>query len=185
MRSRLPSVAVFAVLVAAGVTPSAQRGPARASGPEQGRCHARDCRSRIGGQVLGRVPTGPQPHELAVSTDGTIAFASNYGNAGHTISMNRPCGAEGAPPDRRLAAVEAARSGVREREAVFHGRSGPQDRPLRSGDREDRLAVRHRPGDDAHGLADERTRARSSRPTSDRTAYRRSSRARTAPGRRR
>ena len=42
------------------------------------------------GKVLGTVPTGEGPHELVVSTDGTIAFASNYGTGpapGHTISM--------------------------------------------------------------------------------------------------
>ena len=42
------------------------------------------------GRVLGRVPTGEGPHELVVSTDGKLAFASNYGTAaapGHTISM--------------------------------------------------------------------------------------------------
>jgi YVTN family beta-propeller protein len=42
------------------------------------------------GSVLGRVPVGQGPHELVASTDGTIAFASNYGTGpapGHTISM--------------------------------------------------------------------------------------------------
>jgi YVTN family beta-propeller protein len=42
------------------------------------------------GSVLGKVPTGQGPHELVVSTDGKIAFASNYGTGpapGHTISM--------------------------------------------------------------------------------------------------
>src|SRR5262245_9599282 len=42
------------------------------------------------GSVLGRVPTGQGPHELVASTDGKIAFASNYGTGpapGHTISM--------------------------------------------------------------------------------------------------
>src|SRR5262245_47983793 len=42
------------------------------------------------GQVLGKVATGEGPHELAVSADGKIAFASNYGTGpapGHTISM--------------------------------------------------------------------------------------------------
>jgi len=42
------------------------------------------------GSVLGRVPTGDQPHELVVSADGKYAFASNYGGGvmpGHTISM--------------------------------------------------------------------------------------------------
>jgi YVTN family beta-propeller protein len=42
------------------------------------------------GAVLGKVPVGQGPHELAVSTDGKYAFASNYGGGsapGHTISM--------------------------------------------------------------------------------------------------
>jgi YVTN family beta-propeller protein len=42
------------------------------------------------GAVLGRVPVGEGPHELVTSTDGRIAFASNYGSGpapGHTISM--------------------------------------------------------------------------------------------------
>ncbi|MGE5242898.1 MAG: YncE family protein [Betaproteobacteria bacterium] len=42
------------------------------------------------GAVLGRVPTGQQPHELVATPDGNYAFASNYGSAqapGHTISM--------------------------------------------------------------------------------------------------
>jgi YVTN family beta-propeller protein len=40
--------------------------------------------------VLATVPTGDGPHELVTSTDGKIAFASNYGTGpapGHTISM--------------------------------------------------------------------------------------------------
>jgi YVTN family beta-propeller protein len=42
------------------------------------------------GRVLGTVPVGRGPHELAVSSDGKWAFASNYGTGqapGHTISM--------------------------------------------------------------------------------------------------
>jgi YVTN family beta-propeller protein len=42
------------------------------------------------GNVLGTVPTGEGPHELVVSDDGKIAYASNYGTGpapGHTISM--------------------------------------------------------------------------------------------------
>jgi YVTN family beta-propeller protein len=34
------------------------------------------------GQVVGRVPTGQDPHELAVSDDGKLAFASNYAGPG-------------------------------------------------------------------------------------------------------
>ena len=30
------------------------------------------------GAVVGHVPTGQDPHELAVSDDGKLAFASNY-----------------------------------------------------------------------------------------------------------
>lgn len=42
------------------------------------------------GAVLGTVPTGQGPHELVVSGDGRLAFASNYGTGpapGNTISM--------------------------------------------------------------------------------------------------
>jgi WD40 repeat protein len=44
------------------------------------------------GQVVGRVPTGEDPHEVAVSSDGRLAFTSNYGSSrpgseGHTISV--------------------------------------------------------------------------------------------------
>src|SRR5262249_36152608 len=41
------------------------------------------------GSVLGRVPVGQGPHELVTSTDGRVAFASNYGSGpapGRTIS---------------------------------------------------------------------------------------------------
>ena len=31
------------------------------------------------GKVLGRVPTGEGPHEVAVSADGATAFVGNYG----------------------------------------------------------------------------------------------------------
>ena len=42
------------------------------------------------GKVLGHVPTGRDPHELAVSADGKLAFASNYGGGpqgGNTLSV--------------------------------------------------------------------------------------------------
>jgi YVTN family beta-propeller protein len=44
----------------------------------------------VTGKVLGRVPTGEGPHEVAASSDGKLAFASNYGtgqNPGSTISV--------------------------------------------------------------------------------------------------
>ncbi len=41
------------------------------------------------GQIVARVPTGEAPHELAVSTDARLAFASNYGaeKPGSSISV--------------------------------------------------------------------------------------------------
>lgn len=41
------------------------------------------------GKVLGRVPTGDGPHELALSGDGKLAFAANYGSRepGSSISV--------------------------------------------------------------------------------------------------
>ena len=40
-------------------------------------------------KVVGRVPTGEGPHEVAVSSDGKLAFVANYGaqTAGQTISI--------------------------------------------------------------------------------------------------
>jgi YVTN family beta-propeller protein len=42
------------------------------------------------GKVLATVRTGEQPHEVAASTDGRLAFVSNYGSGdapGHTLSV--------------------------------------------------------------------------------------------------
>jgi YVTN family beta-propeller protein len=69
--------------------PSAQRAPARllVLNKEDATLAIVDPAS---GNLLGRVPVGQGPHELVTSTDGTIAFASNYGTGpapGHTISM--------------------------------------------------------------------------------------------------
>ncbi len=90
MRSRcLWLAAMAAVLAGAATWPSAQRAPARllVLNKEEATLAIVD---PVSGNVLGRVPTGFQPHELVVSSDGTTAFASNYGNGpqpGHTISM--------------------------------------------------------------------------------------------------
>src|SRR5262249_4519723 len=40
------------------------------------------------GAVLGRAPTGQDPHELAVSADGTPAVASNYAGGGRGNSLS-------------------------------------------------------------------------------------------------
>ncbi len=40
--------------------------------------------------IVGKVPTGPDPHEVIASTDGKLAISSNYGTAqapGHTLSV--------------------------------------------------------------------------------------------------
>jgi YVTN family beta-propeller protein len=42
------------------------------------------------GKIVGRVPTGQDPHEVAASADGKLAFVANYGtgpNPGSTISV--------------------------------------------------------------------------------------------------
>jgi YVTN family beta-propeller protein len=38
-------------------------------------------------KVLGRVPSGPDPHEVAVSTDGRLAYIANYNGGGNIISV--------------------------------------------------------------------------------------------------
>lgn len=86
MRQRLMIVVVLAVVLDSGV--------ATQSSPRLLVLNKEDATLAIvdpaSGRVLGRVPTGEGPHELVVSTDGKLAFASNYGTGaapGHTISM--------------------------------------------------------------------------------------------------
>ena len=38
-------------------------------------------------KVVAKVPTGPDPHEVAASADGRWAFVSNYGRGGRSISV--------------------------------------------------------------------------------------------------
>ena len=59
--------------------------------------------------VLGKVPTGNGPHEIAASSDGKVAFVANYGT--------------GPAPARSL---------VRGWKAVLHSGSQPRGGPLRS-----------------------------------------------------
>ena len=85
---RLVFVALAAIIVAGGRFTNAQRTPARLL------VLSKDDASLAivepaSGDVLWRVPVGQGPHELVTSTDGRIAFASNYGTGpapGHTIS---------------------------------------------------------------------------------------------------
>ena len=89
MRSRCLLVAVCFGLALAGRAPTAQRGSARllVLNKEDANLAIVD---PVSGNVLGRVPVGQGPHELVTSTDGRLAFASNYGTGpapGRTISM--------------------------------------------------------------------------------------------------
>ena len=90
MRSRcLVVTALFGMLAAAGTVPSAQRGSARLLVLNKDDANLAIV-DPVSGNVLGRVPVGVGPHELVTSTDGKIAFASNYGTGpapGRTISM--------------------------------------------------------------------------------------------------
>src|SRR5437588_3034541 len=37
-------------------------------------------------QIVGRVPTGPDPHEIVASPDGKLAYISNYGGSESTLN---------------------------------------------------------------------------------------------------
>jgi YVTN family beta-propeller protein len=87
-RSLLMMTTVIAAM-AAGSVPGAQRASARllVLNKEDANLAIVDPAS---GTVLGRVAVGQGPHELVTSSDGKIAFASNYGTGpapGRTISM--------------------------------------------------------------------------------------------------
>ena len=90
MRARyVTSVALCVGLAAVASVPSAQRASGRllVLNKEDATLAIVDPAS---GNVLGRVPVGQGPHELVTSTDGRMAFASNYGTGaapGRTISM--------------------------------------------------------------------------------------------------
>jgi YVTN family beta-propeller protein len=80
---------IVVAAMAAGRVPGAQRASARllVLDKEDANLAIVDPAS---GTVLGRVAVGQGPHELVTSTDGKIAFASNYGTGpapGRTISM--------------------------------------------------------------------------------------------------
>src|SRR4051794_4533586 len=83
------SLRVFAVLLGASVLLAAQSTGGRlvVLNKEDATLAIVDPES---GRVLATVPTGQGPHEVVVSADGKLAFASNYGTGpapGHTISM--------------------------------------------------------------------------------------------------
>jgi YVTN family beta-propeller protein len=52
-------------------------------------------------QIVAKMPSGPDPHEVAVSSDGTTAYISNYGGTGspyHTISVVDLINQKALPP---------------------------------------------------------------------------------------
>src|SRR5437773_8308951 len=48
--------------------------------------------------VLGRVPSGPDPHEVVASTDGRFAYISNYNGGGNMISVVDLAAVKASPP---------------------------------------------------------------------------------------
>jgi YVTN family beta-propeller protein len=49
-------------------------------------------------KVLGRVPSGPDPHEVVASTDGRVAYISNYNGGGNIISVADLVAMKALPP---------------------------------------------------------------------------------------
>src|SRR5215470_12883166 len=81
---RIVSLAVLSAVIAAAETPSLTL---LVGNKEENSLAFVDPAS---GKVLGRVPTGEGPHEVAASTDGKLAFVANYGTGpspGSTISV--------------------------------------------------------------------------------------------------
>jgi hypothetical protein len=122
-------------------------------------------------QVTGRVPTGPDPHEVEASADGRYAYVSNVsrGNgAANTITvidllgkkqlvpidlgqLARPHGLHYSGDKLYFTACEAARPALQRRQAVFHGGGIASGRARRSGNASGRVDGEHRSGRDAHG----------------------------------
>jgi DNA-binding beta-propeller fold protein YncE len=49
-------------------------------------------------KVLGRVPSGPDPHEVVASGDGRVAYISNYNGGGNIITVVDLAGMKALPP---------------------------------------------------------------------------------------
>ena len=84
----------YAGLILAAIIVAAVQGAAQPRGPRLLVLNKEDATFTVinpeTNAVVATVPTGEGPHELVTSTDGKIAFASNYGTGpapGHTISM--------------------------------------------------------------------------------------------------
>src|SRR5450432_3975460 len=77
---------IFALAGAAGVALAQMPSPALLVLNKDGTLAIVDPGTR---KVLGKVPTGDSPHEVVASTDGKLAFASNYGGStpGNSLSV--------------------------------------------------------------------------------------------------
>ena len=95
------------------------------------------------GKVLGRVPVGRDPHEVAVTPDGATAFVASS-RRGHFD--DRRARHEGDPAHRHRHRQRAARRALRRREAVLHRGRLQEHRPLRPGRKQGGLDARDRPG---------------------------------------
>ena len=104
--------------------------------------------------IVARVPVGHDPHEVAVSADGRIAYISNY-NGGNTIARVDLVAQKGADADRPGGVHVAAWAGARGGEAVLYGGGSKGGGAVRPVDGEDRLGHRDGAGSDAYGDCDE------------------------------
>ena len=88
MEARRIGVAVMVALLAATATLQAQRTPTPALLVLAKSNHTLAIVDPASLKAVGRVPAGPDPHEVIASPDGRRAYISNYGfGADHTISV--------------------------------------------------------------------------------------------------
>ena len=124
-------------------------------------------------KIIGRVPSGPDPHEVAASADGRTAFISNYGTGKggfNTLTVADLVTFTRKPRRRSRPAARSARHDRGRRQDLLHRRSRQGDRPRRSRHEQGGLGARHRPGHLAHGRGRRTTSAASSRSTCSRPA---------------
>ena len=142
-----------------GSAPSAQgTGSARLLVLNKEDANAGDCRSRDRQRAGHASPVGQGPHELVTSTDGKLAFASNYGTGpapGHTISMID------IAAQKELRRIDVSPLSRPHGLAFLNGKlyfTAEADKKVARYDPardQDRVAVRDRPGVDAYGAGDE------------------------------
>ncbi len=106
------------------------------------------------GRVVGHVPTGQDPHELAVFNRRKTRVREQLRGlrpARRQLALrHRYRGPEGAAPSGPVPAQPSARVVVRGWKALLHRRGQHGDRPLRPGQQQGRLDPRHGSGADPH-----------------------------------